>query len=91
MSGEPNVRILRQIAELDGADAFKTKGKAPVMSEKAWAMLRPMADAGLIVLDESEAPIMDLDRFGHMLGRGFASLTEAGRAAIAAAEKEAAQ
>jgi hypothetical protein len=82
MTEEQRIRILRQIEKMDGTDAFATKGKAPVMNERAWGGLKPLADEGLVLLDESEFPVWEADG-SHVLGRGFVSLTEAGRGALA--------
>jgi hypothetical protein len=73
--------LLKDIRDIEATDIHRTAGKAPVVTDVFWEFLRPLADDGLIVMDASEAPLMS-GKDGVLVGRGFVSLTEAGRAAL---------
>lgn len=77
--------LMRQIEPAYGTDAHRTAGKAPVMSDRVMEALRPLADAGLVKMDYSDMPIAHHPH-GLVLGAGWVSITDAGRAILAETE-----
>lgn len=73
--------LLGRIERAYATDAHRTAGKAPVMNADLWAALRPYADQGFVALHENEAPLVEVAG-KIMLGRGFVSITDAGRALL---------
>lgn len=74
--------LLALIERTYASDAYRTPGKSPVMNADLWASLQPYADQGFVELDESSAPLITIRGGKTMLGRGFVSLTDAGRALL---------
>jgi hypothetical protein len=85
MQEQPPPITDREIAEWVASgfatDAYKTPDQAPIMSDRVLALLRPFAEAGVIWIDEGSWP-MRQDGPNLVMGRGWASLTDKGRALL---------
>jgi hypothetical protein len=72
-------KLLHDIQKAEGSDAYRSKGKAPVMTAMLWDLLDEfLAKPGFITMDASEAPLLRT-KAGTLVGRGFVSLTDTGR------------
>lgn len=77
--------LLLKVKAAYGSDAFRQKGKAPVVNPRAIPVVEKCAAAGLLTIDRSEMPMMG--RGPHVTvapGGFFVSLTEAADAMLAA-------
>ena len=84
------VPLLLKVKAAYGSDAFRQKGKAPVMNPRAIPLIERCAEAGLLEIDYSELPMMaNGPRVTIAPGGFFASLTAAGEAALRARAEEA--
>lgn len=77
------IDLLRKLAEREGKDAYKTLGRAALVSHGEVAMVRPLEHKGLIAIDHSTAPVLS----SYERGEAWAVFTDAGREALATASQ----
>lgn len=78
--------LLRKIRAAYGSDVFRQRDKAPITNAKVLPLIEEAAEAGLLTIDRSEAPMLRAGpRVIVALDGCFVRITSAGRAALAKA------
>lgn len=72
------IDLLKKLAKREGKDAHRTMGRAALKSHGEVAIVRHLEHQGLIVIDESNAPILSSFEYGE----AWAVFTDAGRQAL---------
>jgi hypothetical protein len=81
MTDVDTITLLTAIEKADGTDAHRTKGWTPVWRAADMEVARRLEADGLALVHERWAPIGQVGR-GMILGQGWVSLTDAGRALV---------
>lgn len=85
MTREGLLALLAKVAAAYGTDAYHQKDRAPVTNPRAIPAIEQAEAAGLLTIDRSEAPMMMRGSHVTIAPDGcFVTLTEAGRAMLAA-------